>query len=67
MVFQLLKDGKTPVSIVAMEKHVSELEKAIAHFNVSGSEYSVKVFVFEEFTNDPGKAPISLAKPITLQ
>ncbi|BFH68918.1 MAG: hypothetical protein E6230_20325 [Paenibacillus dendritiformis] len=67
VVFQLVKDDMTPVSIVALERNISELEKVTAHFNVDGSGYSVKVFVFDEFTSDPEKAPTSLAKPVILK
>ncbi|TDL48223.1 hypothetical protein E2R60_27825 [Paenibacillus dendritiformis] len=65
--FQLVKDDTTPISIVALERNISELEKVTAHFNVDGSDYSVKVFVFDEFTSDPGKAPTSLAKAVILK
>jgi methionine-rich copper-binding protein CopC len=69
VVFELLKDGTEPVSIVALEKRTwvpGQVETLIAHFNVTGEEYTVKVFVFDEFTSDTESALTNLAEPLTL-
>jgi uncharacterized protein YjdB len=67
VIFQLMKNGNEPVSIVALEKNIQADETLIAHFNVTGMEYTVKVFVFDQFTSDTGSASTNLAVPQVLQ
>ena len=61
VLFQLMK-GTTPVSIVALQRDISDKEEFTAYFNVDPADttYSVKTFVFDSFSNDL-LAPISLA------
>ncbi len=61
VLFQLMK-GSTPVSIVALQRDITEKEEFTAYFNVDPADttYSVKTFVFDSFSNDL-TAPISLA------
>lgn len=66
VVFQLMKNGTEPVSIVALEKDINSTEELIAHFNVTGVEYSVRVFVFDSFTSATSIALTNLAAPRTL-
>lgn len=67
VVFQLLKDGKEPVSVIFTERDITAAEKIDANFTESGSEYSVRVFVFDQVTWDAGNAPTGLADPLNLQ
>ncbi|MEK3731848.1 MULTISPECIES: PA14 domain-containing protein [Paenibacillus] len=64
VVFELM-DGNTPLLINAIPIRQDVLEVS-QYFNVNGSQYSVKVFVFDEFNSDP-EVPIHLAKPIELR
>lgn len=65
VVFQLL-NGETPISIVAVEKNIQETENITAHFNVTGRDYSVKIFVLDSYgnINDLGN---NLAEPVTVK
>lgn len=67
VVFQLMHDGTEPVSILALEKDITAPETMIAHFQVTGSGYTVRVFVLDTFSSDPSAAPVSLAVPLTLE
>ena len=68
VVFELFKNGTEPVNIVALQKTMTSAEDLIAYFNVPGSSiYTVKVFVFNEFTSDTTSVGIPLAEPKTLQ
>ncbi|MNJ46195.1 hypothetical protein D3C77_413200 [compost metagenome] len=64
VVFELL-NGNTPLLINAIPLRQEELDIS-QYFNVSGENYSVKVFVFDEFNSDLD-VPIQLAKPILFQ
>ncbi|MCM3781346.1 PA14 domain-containing protein [Neobacillus mesonae] len=64
IVFQLMK-GRTPLLINALPLREEDLEVA-QYFNVSGTDYSVKVFVFDRFDSDPN-VPVHLARPIELR
>lgn len=66
VVFELMK-GMEPISIVAIEGNISSTEQLTAHFNVSGSGYSVKVFVVDRYDSSFVSIGNSLADPLTLQ
>ncbi|WP_139999673.1 immunoglobulin-like domain-containing protein [Paenibacillus paridis] len=66
VVFQLMK-GTEPISIVVLEKDIVAAEDLIAHFNVSGSGYSVKVFVVDSYSGSFTDVGNSLASAIVLQ
>lgn len=66
VIFQLMRNGAEPVNIVALQKDITSSETLIAHFNVTGQEYTVKVFVFDQFTSDTTNAPTNLAVPQVL-
>ncbi|MBW7457574.1 metallophosphoesterase, partial [Paenibacillus sepulcri] len=64
VVFELL-NGETPVLINAVP--LKQTKSTISqYFNKTGSEYKVKVFVFNQFNSDLAK-PERLAKPLVLQ
>ncbi|WP_168120185.1 discoidin domain-containing protein [Paenibacillus sp. HB172176] len=64
VVFELL-DGKKPILINAIPIGQSELELS-QYFNVSGSNYRVKVFVFDSFDGE-SDIPVNLSQTIELQ
>ncbi|PJN54408.1 hypothetical protein PAEVO_11290 [Paenibacillus sp. GM2FR] len=64
VVFELM-DGNKPLLINAIPIQRDRLEIS-QYFNVSGDQYSVKVFVFDEFNSDP-EVPVRLAKPVELR
>jgi len=66
VIFQLMA-GKTPVSIVALQKDIQQTEKLIAHFNKTGDEFWVKTFVFDKFNSDPGSVQNNLAEAQVLE
>ncbi|MNI15337.1 Endo-1,4-beta-xylanase/feruloyl esterase precursor [compost metagenome] len=66
ILFQLMK-GQEPVSIVAMHKDIQSDEQLTAMFNVSGAEYSVRVFVMDSLNSSMTQIGNSLATPIVLQ
>ncbi len=65
VIFQLLK-GSTPVSITAVEKNFTGSESLTAHFNVTGPDYKVKVFVVDSYSNDINNVGVSLAEPLLI-
>jgi hypothetical protein len=66
VVFQLMK-GTEPVSIVALEKDVLAAEAVTTHFNVTGTDYSVKVFVVDNYSSSFTDVGTNLAEAVTLQ
>ncbi|MEF3305185.1 Ig-like domain-containing protein, partial [Paenibacillus sp. GYB003] len=66
VIFQLLK-GNQPISIVALEKDIQASESFTAHFNVTGTDYSVKVFVVDAYGNSITDVGNSLADAVTLK
>ncbi|MFC3884573.1 bifunctional 2',3'-cyclic-nucleotide 2'-phosphodiesterase/3'-nucleotidase [Bacillus songklensis] len=65
VVFQLM-NGTTPVSIAALETDIDHTEKFTAHFNVSGTSYTVKVFVVDSYSGSLTDVGNSLAAPVTI-
>ncbi|MFM9279805.1 PA14 domain-containing protein [Paenibacillus jiagnxiensis] len=61
VVFELL-NGDTPLLINAIPVKQSKLPIS-QYFNVSGADYRVKVFVFDEFNSDLD-IPVHLAEPV---
>ncbi|MNW25225.1 Alkaline phosphatase precursor [compost metagenome] len=61
VVFELL-NGDTPLLINALPVKQSKLPVS-QYFNVSGADYRVKVFVFNEFNSDLD-TPVHLAEPV---
>ena len=66
VIFELMK-GQEPVSIIALQKNVEAAERMTVHFNVSGSDYAVKVFVVDQYNSSFVDVGNSLAAPLTLQ
>ncbi|MGZ9585551.1 alkaline phosphatase family protein [Paenibacillus marinisediminis] len=66
VVFELMK-GTTPVSIIALQQQLTSPEVLTAHFNVSGADYTVKVFVVDRFDGSLENIGNSLAEPVTLR
>ncbi|MBJ6360070.1 immunoglobulin-like domain-containing protein, partial [Paenibacillus sp. GCM10012307] len=66
VVFQLMK-GTEPISIVVLEKDIVAAEKLTARFNVSGTGYSVKVFVVDSYSGSFTEVGNSLASAIVLE
>lgn len=67
VVFQLM-NGDTPVSIIALEKDITNSEQISAFFNVDPTveSYRVEVFVFDRFTSSTSDSPIILADKVTI-
>ncbi|WP_270171970.1 immunoglobulin-like domain-containing protein [Paenibacillus sp. SYP-B4298] len=65
VIFQLMR-GNEPVSIVVLEKDVASAEELKAHFNVSGANYSVKVFVADAYSGSFTEVGNALADPVVL-
>lgn len=63
-VFELL-DGDNPILINAVPVQQNKLS-VTQYFNVSGTQYKVKVFVIDQFNSDL-TVPAQLAKPVVLQ
>ncbi|SDP04853.1 hypothetical protein SAMN04487897_1331, partial [Paenibacillus sp. yr247] len=66
VIFQLM-NGTVPVSIVALEKDIQSSESLTAYFNVTGTGYTVKVFVVDIFNNSFTNVGNNLADAATLQ
>lgn len=66
VVFQLMR-GQEPVSIIALRQDIREAAQLTAHFNVSGSGYSVKVFVVDQYDHSFSSIGIPLADALSLQ
>jgi hypothetical protein len=64
VVFELL-DGDTPLLINALPLKSDSLTMS-QYYNVKGSNYRVKVFVFDQFNNNL-EVPGQLARPALLQ
>ncbi|WP_052737671.1 PA14 domain-containing protein [Bacillus sp. SA1-12] len=64
VVFELFK-GNTPMMMNAVPIHQNTMD-ITQYFHVKGSEYKVKVFVFNTFNNDLD-IPIHLAEPLVLK
>jgi hypothetical protein len=66
VVFQLM-NGMTPISIVAVSKSNMNSDEVQATFNVTGSNYTVNVFVTDSFDVSLTSVGTSLAQPIQLK
>ncbi|WP_235847680.1 bifunctional 2',3'-cyclic-nucleotide 2'-phosphodiesterase/3'-nucleotidase [Paenibacillus tuaregi] len=65
VVFELF-NGTTPVGIAAMQKDIISPEKLTVHFNTTGSNLSVKVYVVDSYSGDLNQVGNSLADPLTI-
>lgn len=67
VVFQLM-NGDTPVSIIALEKDITNSEQISAFFNVDPTigSYRVEVFVFDRFTSSTSDSPVIIAEKIAI-
>ncbi|MFX3636728.1 MAG: alpha/beta hydrolase [Candidatus Pristimantibacillus sp.] len=65
VIFELMK-GQEPVSIIALNKNIGTAEQLTAHFNVSGSDYYVKVFVVDRYDYSFDNIGNALANSLTL-
>lgn len=65
VVFELF-NGTTPVGIAALQKDIISTEKLTVHFNTTGSNLSVKVFVVDSYTGDLNQVGNSLADPVII-
>ncbi|QHT63819.1 bifunctional 2',3'-cyclic-nucleotide 2'-phosphodiesterase/3'-nucleotidase [Paenibacillus lycopersici] len=65
VVFELF-DGNVPVGITALTKDITSPEKVTAHFNRTGSQLYVKVFVVDKYGGSLTEVGTSLADPITI-
>ncbi len=66
VVFALMK-GQEPISIVAVSQNIVGSEQLTAYFNVSGSGYSVNVFIVDRYDNSLESIGNPLANSLTLQ
>lgn len=66
VVFQLMK-GNTPESIVTISQNIDESKTITAHFNVAGSQYSVRVFVVDQYDHSFTSIGTPLANSLILQ
>ncbi|RXT04584.1 hypothetical protein EIZ39_20435 [Ammoniphilus sp. CFH 90114] len=69
VVFQLMKNNREPVSIVALYPDIQTSETLSATFHSivgTDSGYSVKVFVFDRLTTDATNVQTNLAEPVVL-
>lgn len=66
VVFQLMK-GKTPISLVVLEKDIVEAESVGAFFNVAGDDYAVDVYVTDKFAASKDQAGTILANTVELK
>lgn len=67
VIFKLM-DGTTPVAIVAIKDNITETKTYSGMFSsYVGQQYSVKVFVWDELTNDVTFIGEDLADPIILE
>jgi len=66
VIFQLM-NGTTPVSIVALERNIASAETFTAQFpGYTGTNYSVKVFVWDTLSNSTTSVGANYAQPQTL-
>ncbi|MNK84588.1 Trifunctional nucleotide phosphoesterase protein YfkN precursor [compost metagenome] len=65
VVFELF-NGTTPIGIAALQKDITSTEKLTVHFNSTGTNLSVKVFVVDSYTGDMNNVGNSLADPVTI-
>lgn len=65
VLFELL-DGTTPLVITAVTKDITAAEKVTAHFNRSGSQLSVKVFVVDSYSGSLSNVGHSLSDAVTI-
>ncbi|WP_171686501.1 S8 family serine peptidase [Paenibacillus planticolens] len=66
VVFQLMK-GNTPVGLTALKKDFTQSEEVTALFNVTGSDYTVNVFVVDSLDSSTTNVGNNLADSITLK
>ncbi|REE92916.1 2',3'-cyclic-nucleotide 2'-phosphodiesterase/3'-nucleotidase/5'-nucleotidase [Paenibacillus taihuensis] len=65
VIFELF-DGTVPVGIAAVTKNITGSEKITAHFNKTGSNFSVKVFVVDSYSGSLTEVGTNLADPATI-
>ncbi|MFC4100873.1 bifunctional 2',3'-cyclic-nucleotide 2'-phosphodiesterase/3'-nucleotidase [Paenibacillus xanthanilyticus] len=65
VIFELF-DGTTPVGIAAMTQDITGSEKMTAHFNTTGGNLSIKVFVVDGYSGKLTDVGSSLADPLTI-
>ncbi|MDD4844467.1 MAG: hypothetical protein PHU31_09060, partial [Anaerotignum sp.] len=66
VVFQLMK-GDLPAGIITVKRDIQTDQQVQAYFDVEGTGYSVKVFVFDRLSYESGNTQVNLAEPILLQ